>query len=128
MESGVIFLDTHVTLWLYAEADRVPLSVHKILDQSELFISPMAKIEVAFLYEIGRLRDGPAGVFGTLELDLGLTTELDGWSRAAEIAQHLSWTQDPFDRIITAHALCYSAPLCTRDVTIRKHYRHAFWN
>ena len=56
-----------------------------------------------------------------------VSIEETGWCRAAQIANHLSWTRDPFDRMITAHALSFSAMLCTRDGTIREHYQHAFW-
>ena len=124
----MIFLDTHVALWLYAEADRIPPSVQERLDDAELFLSPMASLELSFLNEIGRLRDDPAGVIGVLERDLGLSIEEEGWSRAAAVACHLSWARDPFDRLIVAHAICFSAPLCTRDAVIRDHYSHAFWN
>jgi len=123
----VIFLDTHVALWLYAEAFRLPPSVRRRLDESELFLSPMARLEISFLHEIGRLLDEPEGVLEILKRDLSVTEEQDGWLRAAEVARHLSWTRDPFDRLITAHAICFTAPLCSRDETIRKHYRHAFW-
>jgi len=71
------------------------------------------------LYEIGRISDDPEGVIGVLKRDLDLSIESDGWGRAAEIAAHLTWTKDPFDRLITAHALCYNAGLCT--------YSHAVW-
>ena len=42
-------------------------------------------------------------------------------------ANRLSWTRDPFDRIITAHASLQKAPLLTKDTTISSHYKKAFW-
>jgi len=64
---------------------------------------------------------------GVLERDLGVQLETAGWLRAAEIGNHLSWTRYPFDRLIVAHALAYSAVLCTRDRRIRDNYSHATW-
>lgn len=123
----MIFLDTHVALWLYAEPKTIPGDVRNVLEGDDLFLSPMARMEISFLHEIGRLRDDPVAVIGFLERHLALTIEDSGWSRAAETACHLSWTRDPFDRLITAHAMVFGAELCTRDRVIREHYRKAFW-
>jgi PIN domain nuclease of toxin-antitoxin system len=42
-------------------------------------------------------------------------------------AQGLSWTRDPFDRLIAAHAIVADALLLTADETIRKHLPLATW-
>ena len=97
------------------------------LDGAELFVSPMVRLEICFLNEIGRLRVPASAVLGALSADLGLRVEDAGWARAAEVADHLSWTRDPFDRLIAAHAICYGADLCTRDTVIRDNYGQAFW-
>ena len=123
----MVFLDTHVALWLFAEPYRIPPATQQLIDESELFISPMVRLEMSFLCEIGRVTEDPAGILGVLERDLGVQIETAAWLRASEIANHLSWTRDPFDRLIVAHALAYSADLCTRDRTIRDNYSHAVW-
>ena len=121
------FLDTHVVLWLYAEPKHIPSSVQVRLDAGDLVISPMVRLELAFLHEIGRVLDEAASVLCVLERDLDLYVHTAGWARATEAAAYLSWTRDPFDRLIVTHALVYAAPLCSRDRTIRDNYRHAFW-
>lgn len=123
----MLFLDTHVALWLYCEPRRIPPATQLVIDGEELFISPIVRMEMSFLHEIRRITDDPEGIIGTLHRDLGLSVETDGWTRAVEVACRLSWTRDPFDRLITAHALCYSAGLCTRDSLIREHYAQAVW-
>ncbi len=123
----MVFLDTHVAVWLFAEADRIPGPVQLLLDGSELYLSPMARLELSLLHEIGRVKDPASAVLGALRRDLGLQVEESGWARAAEIADHLTWTRDPFDRLITAHAMAFGAVLCTRDTRIREHYAEAFW-
>ena len=123
----MVFLDTHVAVWLFAEADRIPGPVQRLLDESELYLSPMARLELSLLHEIGRVKDPASAVLGALRRDLGLQVEESGWARAAEIADHLTWARDPFDRLITAHAMAFGAVLCTRDARIREHYAEAFW-
>ena len=124
----MIFLDTHVVVWLFAEADRIPAPVRQRLDEAELFVSPMVRLELSLLAEIGRVRLPAEAVLSTLRRDLDLHVEESGWVRGAEIADHLSWTRDPFDRLIVAHAIAFAAPLCTRDRHLRDHYRAAFWS
>jgi PIN domain nuclease of toxin-antitoxin system len=42
-------------------------------------------------------------------------------------AVDMHWTRDPFDRLISAHALAAKAPLVTKDRTIRAHLPLAWW-
>jgi len=43
------------------------------------------------------------------------------------IASQLSWTRDPFDRIITAQSAIDRNNLITKDNIIREHYEYAVW-
>ncbi len=45
-----------------------------------------------------------------------------------QAAADLSWTRDPFDRLISAHAIVANAPLVTADETIREHLPLAVWD
>lgn len=45
-----------------------------------------------------------------------------------ERATTLSWTRDPFDRIITAHAMLDENPLVTMDEAILANYSRAVWD
>ena len=47
------------------------------------------------------------------DIDLG-PAESD-FARVAAVAARLSWTRDPFDRLIAAHALADDLLLITRD-------------
>jgi PIN domain nuclease of toxin-antitoxin system len=42
---------------------------------------------------------------------------------------HVSWTRDPFDRLIVAQARCTrrSIALITKDRLIRRHFKGAVW-
>jgi PIN domain nuclease of toxin-antitoxin system len=124
----MIFLDTHALIFLAADQKKIPWKVWHFLDADDLVYSPMARLELDFLYEIGRIKEDPRAIMVLLAQDHGVLVETEGWVRAPEIAATLSWTRDPFDRLITAHALTWAAPLLTRDGTIRDNYRHAFWD
>lgn len=45
-----------------------------------------------------------------------------------QVAADLSWTRDPFDRLISAHAIVANAPLVTADEVIREHLSLAVWD
>ncbi|MBM3835957.1 MAG: type II toxin-antitoxin system VapC family toxin [Verrucomicrobia bacterium] len=125
----VIFLDTHVVVWLYAgEVGRFPNRARKKLETEPLLISPMVLLEIQYLHELSRVSQGPALIVKELEKSLGLDLHTEDFERTIVAALMESWTRDPFDRIITAHAHLAAAPLLTKDESIRKHYRQAFWD
>jgi PIN domain nuclease of toxin-antitoxin system len=52
----VILLDTHVVAWLHAgDTKRFPASARKLLDSEQLAVSPVVRLELAYLREIGRI-------------------------------------------------------------------------
>jgi PIN domain nuclease of toxin-antitoxin system len=44
------------------------------------------------------------------------------------VAKEISWTRDPFDRLIAAQAIVADAPLVTADRTILEHLPQAIWD
>jgi PIN domain nuclease of toxin-antitoxin system len=53
--AAVIYLDTHVVVWLYAgDLELLPHGVRDLLEGEELVISPMVELELQYLYESGR--------------------------------------------------------------------------
>jgi PIN domain nuclease of toxin-antitoxin system len=124
----MVFLDTHALIFLASDHGLIPRGVWPFLDANDLYCSPMARLELDFLYEIGRITEDPRTIMDVLVRDFRVRVEQEAWSRAAEIAATLSWTRDPFDRLITAHALVWGRPLLSRDRSIRANYAHAFWD
>ena len=54
----MIFLDTHVLVWLYEGLiEKFPKTIQNKLNSLELFISPMVELELDFLHEIGRINE-----------------------------------------------------------------------
>jgi PIN domain nuclease of toxin-antitoxin system len=67
-------------------------------------------------------------MLGALGRDIGLETADASAADLVQAAAELSWTRDPFDRLIAAHAIVAGAPLLTADRTILDNLAQATWN
>ncbi len=69
----VIFMDTHVVVWLYAgEVERFPRMARKKLENQPLAISPIVLLELQYLHELARITAEPLRILKELEKSLGL--------------------------------------------------------
>ena len=124
----MIFLDTHVLVWLYEGLiDRFSKKIQNKLNSVELFISPMIELELNFLHEIGRINETGVVIVRYLDAHLGINISRVDFYKVIEEAQHLIWTRNPFDRLIVANASMFQAPLITKDEKIQQHYSLAIW-
>ncbi len=122
------FLDTNVVIWLYqAELDKFSERTKHVLEDSDLLISPMVKLELQHLYEIGRSKKTAENVCKVLYKEIGLQLHNVPLTILIEKALEEHWTRDPFDRLIVSHARLESAPLITKDKIILEHYSKAVW-
>lgn len=125
---GLIHLDTHIVCWLYeARIDLLSETARAAIERGRLFVSPIVDLELQYLHEIGRISKGPTAILSALATEIGLA--VDGQPLAAIVsrARDLSWTRDPFDRLIVAGALLAGGRLVTKDTLIRKHCKSALW-
>ncbi len=97
------------------------------MDESSIRISPMSVLELEYLYEIKRITASGDAVMDELKKEYGLKECDADYSIVSKEARKLHWTRDPFDRIITAQASIFNAPLITCDSKILKHYSQAVW-
>ena len=101
----MIYLDTHVIVWLFAgRADLLPAQAKEIINDEELFISPMVALELQYLFEIGRTTEPAETVVEAMSHDVGLRLCDLAFDDVIAEALRQSWTRDPFDRIIVSHA------------------------
>lgn len=124
----MIHLDTHVVVWLYQGlTDKLPAPVRTLLEARRPLVSPMVRLELALLQDVGRLTVSPEEILGALRdvADLGVAES--SFDRVAALAGTLKWTRDPFDRTIAAHALADDLPLLTKDATMRANCPVALW-
>lgn len=127
-EPEVVHLDTHIVCWLYeGRSDLLSPAARDAVERGQLVVSPIVDLELQLLHEIGRILKGPETVLPALAREVGLQVAATAFSRVVATARELSWTRDPFDRLIVADATLAGAKLVTKDRLIRKHCAAAVW-
>jgi PIN domain nuclease of toxin-antitoxin system len=107
----VILLDTHALIWL-AQGHR---RTRQLARYPRLHLSPASVLEIQFLADAGRLRLAAGQSATTLSADDRWRLDsppADTWFFAA---CDLTWTRDPFDRLLAAHARLRGWKLATAD-------------
>jgi PIN domain nuclease of toxin-antitoxin system len=87
----------------------------------------MVMLELKYLFEIRRLTVPPNTIIDTLQRAAPLRICDLPFADVAREALRETWTRDPFDRIIVAHARLREIALVTKDRVIREHYERAIW-
>jgi PIN domain nuclease of toxin-antitoxin system len=125
---ALIRLDTHVVVWLYTgESERFSAKAAERLAQEDLVISPIVDLELAYLFEVGRLRVPGTSIVSDLKERLGLQHSAQSLASAVAAAIPLNWTRDPFDRLIVGDALGANSRLLTKDSSILANCTLAEW-
>jgi len=121
-------LDTHAAIFLWEGRTEVfGAGSRELLEQSVLLVSPMVRLELGFLKEVGKLKAEPDQILGSLTADYGAVLTDDSLEALIPLAMPLSWTRDPFDRLLVATALLHQTPFVTRDSRIHEHFPGAVW-
>lgn len=125
----MIYLDTHAVAWLYASgaAALSTRAADAVAGSNDVRISPMVRLELQYLFEIGRVGEPAAVVVDALTATLGLALCGASFAGIVYTAEPYRWTRDPFDRLIVAQAAIHEAPLVTKDETLHENYSHAVW-
>ncbi len=124
----MIRLDTHVMVWLYTgEVERFSDAARAVLEDDDLVISPIVELELTYLHEIGRLAVGGPSIASDLRERIGLAGSSQQVAAVVAASDQLSWTRDPFDRLIVGDAMAAGCRLLTKDATIREHFPLAVW-
>jgi len=127
MES-LIFLDTHVAIWLYSgRLDLFRPKVLRLINDNQVCISHWVRLEMKYLNEIGRINQHPDMIIDALIDEIGLVFSNNSIERIVSQAIHLDFTRDPFDRFIVADAYLNNSYLISKDQNIRKYYKYAVW-
>jgi len=124
----MIRLDTHVVVWLYAgQIERLGPDASRLIDEHVPVVSPMVQLELTYLHEIGRLTVGGADIVADLGRRIGLERSDVPLDALVDTAAALTWTRDPFDRLIVADALVTGAALITKDRALHDRTELAVW-
>jgi PIN domain nuclease of toxin-antitoxin system len=124
----VIYIDTHVAVWLYSgETSRLSEKARVVAENEDLLVSPALVFETQYLYESQRILVEAPVIIEYLESALGLGVCGLSFHQAVMEALSMDWTRDPFDRLIVGHARAADRQLVTKDRNILKNYEKAVW-
>lgn len=124
----MIYLDTHVIVWLYAGmVEKLSARARELINQNEIYISPVVQLELQYLFEIDRIKDDGRSVVAYLSDRIGLEVCDKRFKDIVRNAEKFFWTRDPLDRIIVANAAIDDNLLLTKDQTILNNYKNAVW-
>jgi PIN domain nuclease of toxin-antitoxin system len=125
----LIYLDTHVVVWLFTgDVSRLSARARDLVEGQALLISPAVCLELQYLFETGKASQPARAVVEALGRDLGLKICEHPFPTVVEQALDVSWTRDPFDRLIVSQAALRQSTLLTRDRNIRDNYPTAVWD
>ena len=123
-----VCLDTHAVVWIIGgHTEKIGQEARALIAQAELILSPAVILELQFLYEVGRVNAPASDAVRTLQLALNVRVATDTFDSVVSAALAESWTRDPFDRLIVAHARMLGAPLLSRDRRIAAAYSNTRW-
>jgi PIN domain nuclease of toxin-antitoxin system len=124
----MIFLDTHVAIWLYSgQLELLNSNVLSLINENQVGISHIVRLEMKYLNEIGRINQKPDVILDALIDEIGLVYSDNSIERIVTQAIHLDFTRDPFDRIIVADAYINNSYLISKDKNIQKNYKNTIW-
>lgn len=118
-----VCLDTHIVIWLAGGlAKKIDEASRELINDADVLISPAVTLELQFLFEIGRFTTPAVEVLRVLQHAMALQKAPQSFHDVAHAALSESWTRDPFDRLIVAHARLLNVPLISHNRQIAAAY------
>jgi len=115
-------LDTHFVVWIATKSKR--LKRYPWLDAYEPWgVSPISLLEIQLLAEVGRGRIDNPRFSNALKDDPRFEIDEPPLTALVEKAIAVSWTRDPFDRLIAAHSQVRRVALCSVDSVMLAHQK-----
>lgn len=117
-----VLLDTHFLLWITLGSKRLS-EFPWIYGHAPWIVSPVSLLEIQFLAEVGRIEASGRAFEERISQDPRFLIDEVPLAALVRHSFDLSWTRDPFDRLLAAHSAARRLPLCTVDHTLRRHHR-----
>jgi PIN domain nuclease of toxin-antitoxin system len=115
-------------VWLYAGlTDKLSELAKELINENEVYISSMVRLELQYLYEIKRITHQPDTIIAELFEQIDLQICNKSFNQIISIALTINWTRDPFDRIIAANSQIGNHILLSKDENILNNYTYAKW-
>ena len=125
----LIYLDTHIVVWLYAGLTaKLSDCAKHLINENELYISPIVRLGLQYLYEIGRITEKSDDIVLELVSCLDLKVCKKDFNLIINQSVIINWTRDPFDCLIVSNASVDNHILLTKDYHILNHYENAVWD
>jgi len=116
-----VLLDTHFLLWIVLDLPRID-EFSWLEHYRPWGVSPVSFLEVQLLAEVGRLAASTPELIDAVGADARFVVDEVPLLTLVRRAVPLSWTRDPFDRLLAAHSEARRTPLCTMDRTLRERH------
>jgi PIN domain nuclease of toxin-antitoxin system len=117
-----VLLDTHFLLWIALGSKRLD-DFPWIYGRAPWTVSPVSLLEIQFLAEAGRIETSGRAFEERISRDRRFLIDEVPLAALIRHSFDLSWTRDPFDRLLAAHSAARRLPLCTADRTLLRHHR-----
>jgi len=128
MRWTLAYLDTHIVVWLYAGlTEKFKPPIRDLMNEQALYICPVVRLELQYLWEIQRVTDDADTIVADLATRIGLKVCDKRFDDIVTKALTLSWTRDPFDRLIVANATLNDDILISKDHNMLGNYPNARW-
>lgn len=117
-----------MVVWLYAGlSEKLSDFAKTLINENLIYISAIVRLELQYLYEIQRITEQSDIILSDLSNRIGLKVCEQDFNSIITKALTITWTRDPFDRIITANAHLQNNILLTKDQQILDNYIYAQW-
>ena len=127
-KQSLVYLDTHIVVWLYAGlTEKISGRAKSAIEASRILISQMVRLELQYLLEIQRIKSKPLTIINDLSKTIGLRVSNCPLHKIIDATTKTDWTRDVFDRLLTAEAIAENAGFITADREIRKNLKQAIW-
>jgi PIN domain nuclease of toxin-antitoxin system len=125
---AVVYLDTHIVVWLYAGlTEKLTDIAKKTIEGCDALISQFIRLELQYLFEIARIRVKPEIIVKDLAKTINLKVSDYPLDRIVEEALKIDWTRDVFDRLFAAEAVARGSGFITADENILSNLKQAIW-
>ena len=94
-----------------------------MLDRGPWRVSPVSLLEIQFLAEVGRIEGSGLAFEERPAQDARFLIDEVPLAALVRHAYPLTWTRDPFDRLLAALSAARRLPLCTLDATLLSHHQ-----
>lgn len=104
-KQSLVYLDIHIVVWLYAGlVEKLSQSAKQTIDNCDLHISHIVRLELQYLYETGRIKVTAHDIIKYLSKAVGLKTSESSFDKIINEALKIKWTRDVLYRFIVSES------------------------